>query len=128
MNFPIRRAPMALSCAVSCLLAAPAANAQTSQPAETSDDVLEYVIVYGSQVDLQPDYAGGQIARGGRVGLFGNLDLMETPFNSTNFTADYMRNLQARSVADVVQSDPGVRVARGFGNFQELYVVRGLPV
>ncbi len=39
-----------------------------------------------------------------------------------------MRNLQAHSVADVVQSDPGVRVARGFGNFQELYVVRGFPV
>src|SRR5437868_6200934 len=53
---------------------------------------------------------------------------MDTPFNATNYTADFMRNLQARSVADVVQSDPGVRVARGFGNFQELYVVRGFPV
>lgn len=28
----------------------------------------------------------------------------------------------------VVANDPGVRVARGFGNFQELYVVRGFPV
>jgi len=46
-------------------------------------------------------YAGGQVAKGGRVGLFGNLDLMDTPFNSTNYTAEFMRNLQARSVADV---------------------------
>lgn len=119
---------LALSFAVSGFLAAQGAAAQTSPPAAGSDEVLEYVIVDGSQVDLQPDYAGGQVARGGRVGLFGNIDLMETPFNSTNFTADYMRNLQAHSVADVVQSDPGVRVARGFGNFQELYVVRGFPV
>lgn len=125
MHSHIRHTPLALSFAVSCILVAQGAYAQAS---ESSDEVLEYVIVNGSQVDLQPDYAGGQVARGGRVGLFGNLDLMETPFNSTNFTAEFMRNQQARSVADVVQSDPGVRVARGFGNFQELYVVRGFPV
>jgi len=82
----------------------------------------------GSQVELPADYAGGQIARGGRIGLFGNLDIMDTPFNSTNYTAEFIRNKQASSVADVVLSDPGVRVARGFGNFQELYVVRGFPV
>ncbi|HWM71488.1 MAG TPA: TonB-dependent siderophore receptor [Steroidobacteraceae bacterium] len=82
----------------------------------------------GSQVELPADYAGGQIARGGRIGLFGNLDIMDTPFNSTNYTAEFIRNRQASSVADVVLNDPGVRVARGFGNFQELYVVRGFPV
>lgn len=113
--------------ALPLLLAVCTVNAQSQSSADT-DDILEYVIVTGSQVDLVPDYAGGQVARGGRVGLFGNLDMMDTPFNSTNYTADFMRNLQARSVADVVQSDPGVRVARGFGNFQELYVVRGFPV
>ncbi|HAB84012.1 MAG TPA: TonB-dependent siderophore receptor, partial [Pseudomonas sp.] len=35
---------------------------------------------------------------------------------------------QARSVSDIVQNDPSVRVARGFGNMQELYVVRGFPL
>lgn len=120
---------LALGIALPCVLAGQGAHAQsTQQPSTKSDEILEYVIVTGSQVELPPDYAGGQIARGGRVGLFGNLDLMDTPFNSTNYTAEFMRNLQARSVADVVQSDPGVRVARGFGNFQELYVVRGFPV
>ena len=123
-----RRSHLAPSAAaLPLLLAVCTVNAQSQSSADT-DDILEYVIVTGSQVDLVPDYAGGQVARGGRVGLFGNLDMMDTPFNSTNYTADFMRNLQARSVADVVQSDPGVRVARGFGNFQELYVVRGFPV
>jgi iron complex outermembrane receptor protein len=28
----------------------------------------------------------------------------------------------------VVQNDPSVRVARGFGNYQELYVIRGFAV
>ena len=122
-----RRLSLLLSLAP-CLLATQNVCAQTTAANESSDDIIDYVIVTGSQVSLPPDYAGGQVARGGRVGLFGNLDMMDTPFNSTNYTAEFMRNLQAHSVADVVQSDPGVRVARGFGNFQELYVVRGFPV
>ena len=28
----------------------------------------------------------------------------------------------------MLQNDPAVRVARGFGNFQQLYMVRGLPI
>jgi iron complex outermembrane recepter protein len=120
-------------------LAAQGALAQSDQskqpPAQhsTTDsngNSVETVIVTanGSQVELPADYAGGQVARGGRIGMFGNLDLMDTPFNATDFTAQFIRDSQASSIADVVQSDPGVRVARGFGNFQELYVVRGFPV
>ncbi len=123
-----RHIPLLLSFAP-CLLVAQSVSADPAQnDAAGQDEIIDYVIVTGSQVTLPPDYAGGQVARGGRVGLFGNLDIMDTPFNSTNYTAEFMRNLQAHSVADVVQSDPGVRVARGFGNFQELYVVRGFPV
>jgi iron complex outermembrane recepter protein len=119
---------------ISVAIAIVLANAAGVRPAQAqsaeNDDSTQTVTITatGSQVELPDDYAGGQVARGGRIGLFGNLDLMDTPFNSTNYTADFMRNLQARSVADVVQSDPSVRVARGFGNFQELYVVRGFPV
>lgn len=77
---------------------------------------------------LPPAYAGHQVARGGRVGILGNQDIMDTPFTSTAYTAELMQDQQARSVSDVVQNDPSVRVARGFGNFQELYVIRGFPV
>ncbi|GFE78427.1 TonB-dependent receptor [Steroidobacter agaridevorans] len=124
----VRRSLLLSSLAIPALIAAQNVAAQEATSSKADDDIIDYVIVTGSQVSLPPEYAGGQVARGGRVGLFGNLDVMDTPFNSTNFTAEFMRNLQARSVADVVQSDPGVRVARGFGNFQELYVVRGFPV
>ncbi|WP_426050157.1 TonB-dependent receptor [Brevundimonas sp. SL161] len=89
---------------------------------------LDEVIVTGSQVTLTSPYAGGQIARGGRVGLFGALNVMDTPFASTSYTEALVRNQQARSVGDVLQNDPAVRVSKGFGNFQELYVIRGFPV
>lgn len=105
--------------------AEPTASATEAAAAEPAEVI---VIASGSQVDLSKPYAGGQVAQGGRVGLFGNLDVMDTPFNSTNYTADLIRNQQSRSVADVVQNDPAVRVARGFGNFQELYVIRGFPM
>ncbi|MFN3930708.1 MAG: TonB-dependent receptor [Brevundimonas sp.] len=104
------------------LLTAPA----MAQDADTTD--LDEVIVTGSQVALTSPYAGGQVARGGRVGLFGAMNTMDTPFASTSYTEELVRNQQARSVGDVLQNDPAVRVSKGFGNFQELYVIRGFPV
>jgi len=77
---------------------------------------------------LTKPYAGGQVSRGGRVGILGNQDMMSTPFSSTNYTNELIQDQQAKSVADVLLNDPSVRQARGFGNFQELYVVRGFPV
>jgi len=77
---------------------------------------------------LTESYAGDQVARGGRVGILGNQDYMDTPFTSTAYTSKLIQDQQARSVSDIVQNDPSVRVARGFGNMQELYVIRGFPL
>ncbi len=113
---------LAGTCSVLVLGALPA-HAQTAAAPDS-----EVIVVTGSQVELPEAYAGGQVARGGRVGLFGALDVMDAPFSTTNYTEELARNQQARSVADVLQNDPTVRVAKGFGNFQELYVIRGFPV
>ncbi|MBD3835090.1 TonB-dependent siderophore receptor [Brevundimonas sp.] len=115
------------TCAASLLvltLATPAL-AQTGSPEPTQ---LDEIVVTGSQVRLPGAAAGGQVATGGRVGLFGNLDAMDTPFASTSYTEKLVRDQQARSIGDVLQNDPVVRVSKGFGNFQELYVIRGFPV
>lgn len=114
-----------LLASVSCMALTNASptRAQQEEPTTLSD-----IVVTGSQVSLPPAYAGGQVATGGRVGLFGSLDTMDTPFSSNSFTEDLVRNQQARSVADVLQNDPAVRVSKGFGNFQELYIIRGFPV
>lgn len=116
----LRSVLLASCCAM--LLAAPA-MAQEIDPTE-----LDEVIVTGSQVTLTSPYAGGQVARGGRVGLFGALNVLDTPFAATSYTEELVRNQQSRSVGDVLQNDPAVRVSKGFGNFQELYVIRGFPV
>ncbi|KAF1021472.1 MAG: Ferrichrome receptor FcuA [Paracidovorax wautersii] len=77
---------------------------------------------------LAAAYAGGQVARGARVGILGTQDTMDTPFSVTSYTHELIQNQQARSVADVLQNDPSVRIARGFGNFQESYFIRGFVV
>ncbi|WP_436179304.1 TonB-dependent receptor [Acidovorax sp. LjRoot66] len=118
--------PAALAAALLCMLALPAVHAQTSAG---SDKALSTVTVNASAdasaQGLSPAYAGGQVARGGRVGILGTRDAMETPFSAISYTNELIQDRHARSVGDVLQNDPTVRVARGFGNFQESYFIRG---
>lgn len=120
---------------LAALIAAALSAPTLGQEQESAEDgearqAIEEVTVYGraSQVELTPDYAGGQVARGGRAGLLGNLDYMNAPFSGTAFTQALIEQQQSDSVGDVLQNDPVVRVAKGFGNFQEVYIVRGFPV
>ncbi len=103
------------------------AQDKTGEPVELQSVEITASADASAEGLTQP-YAGEQVARGGRVGILGNRDYMETPFTSTSYTSQLIQDQQARSVSDVLQNDPSVRVARGFGNFQELYVVRGFPV
>lgn len=73
-------------------------------------------------------YAGGQVARGGKLGLLGNRDLMDTPFNTTAYTAELIENQQARSIADVLQNDPSVRYTTSGGHVMENFTIRGFSV
>lgn len=74
---------------------------------------------------LPQAFAGDQVARGGRVGILGTKDNLSTPFNMVSYTNDLIQDRQAASVGEVLQNDADVRVARGFGNFQESYFMRG---
>jgi iron complex outermembrane receptor protein len=110
--------------------AAPSAPAASSAaPAASSPEVQTvFVSADASAGGLKAPYAGGQVARGGRVGILGSEDVMDAPFNITNYTSKLIQDQQAASLADVLQNDPAVRVTRGFGNFQQAYMVRGLVV
>jgi len=105
------------------------AAAQEAPKQEEGVEVLDAITVEAnadaSAEGLAQPYAGGQVARGGRVGLLGMRDNMATPFSLTSYTNELIQDKQARSVADVLQNDPSVRVARGYGNFQESYYIRG---
>ncbi|MBV7486273.1 TonB-dependent receptor [Bordetella sp. BOR01] len=95
-----------------------------------SVSTLEAVTVTAvtSPWELPPPYAGGQVARGGRVGLLGDLDFMDTPFNQTSYTAQLIENQQAQMIADVLVGDPSVRDSgRKYGQASNAFFIRGLP-
>jgi len=123
LQIMVRSTRLAYAASLLALAVAAPALAQESTPTELGE-----IVVTGSQVNLTGAAAGGQVAKGGRVGLLGNLDVMDTPFSTSNYTEELIRNQQARSVSEVLQNDPSVRISKGFGNFQELYVIRGFPV
>lgn len=116
--------PTAVAAAAAAfLLSLSAAHAQ--QAVTTLSTVTVNPSADASAQGLSPAYPGGQVARGGRAGILGTRDNMETPFSITSYTRELIQDRQARSVGDVLQNDATVRVARGFGNFQESYFIRG---
>ena len=115
----------AVSAQVAPAQPASAPDATAGRPEQTLPAVTIRASADASAQGLSPAYPGGQVARGGRAGILGTRDNMETPFSITSYTNELIQDRQARSVGDVLQNDAGVRTARGFGNFQESYFIRG---
>ncbi|WP_068607931.1 TonB-dependent siderophore receptor, partial [Pseudomonas sp. BIOMIG1N] len=75
---------------------------------------------------LPPAYAGEQVASGGKLGLLGNKDFMETPFSTISYTEKYIEDRQAKSITDVIAAtDPAVFSNGLTGTFSENYSIRG---
>ncbi|MGI4777936.1 MAG: TonB-dependent receptor [Janthinobacterium lividum] len=122
LAFPLR--PVTVAAALALHAVAALAQTATPDPASLSTVTVEASADASAEGLVKP-FAGGQVARGGRVGILGNQDMMSSSFSVTSFTNKLIQDQQARSVGDVLQNDPSVRVARGFGNFQESYFIRG---
>ncbi|MBH1488049.1 TonB-dependent receptor [Stenotrophomonas geniculata] len=72
------------------------------------------------------DYAGGQVAAGSRVGLLGDKDFMDTPFNTVSYTESFIRDRQAKDLTDVIAAtDPTVFSNGVTGSWSENYAIRG---
>lgn len=73
-------------------------------------------------------YAGGQVARNGSQGLLGSRDFMETPFSMTTYTSKTVKDQQARTLGDLIASDPSVRATNPAGGRYEQFTIRGLSL
>lgn len=73
-------------------------------------------------------YAGDQVTRKGAQGMLGDGDFMDTPFNLTSYTAKAVKNLQARTLGEMVASDPSVRITNPAGGRFEQFSVRGFSL
>ena len=71
---------------------------------------------------------GGQVARGTRLGVLGNVGVMDTPFNMTGYTAEGIVDQQAQTVGAVLKNDPSVRTTTNEGHIVENFIIRGFAV
>ena len=121
LRFPSRPTLLAVCCSVS--IGAHAADALVLDA--TSIDAQTNKTTKGASPDV---FAGGQVARGGQMGVLGNQDNMDVPFTLTSYTSKLIEDQQAEDVGDVLLNDPSVRQSFGFGNQAQVFVIRGLPL
>lgn len=125
----LRLTPLAL--AISILVPRWAFAEAAVEPDAGKETTLKTIRVSANAdrpADLPEAYAGGQVARGARLGALGNQEVMDVPFSITSYTSDLIENQQARNVADVMLNDPSVRFTTSSGHVYENYRVRGFDV
>ncbi|PYC13459.1 TonB-dependent siderophore receptor [Pseudomonas jessenii] len=83
---------------------------------------------YNGATALPETLAGGQVARGARLGMLGNKDVMDTPFSVTSYTAKTLADLQTVTVADALERDPSVRSTGQTGGIVDSFFIRGFPI
>lgn len=68
---------------------------------------------------------GGKVAKGARLGVLGNVGIMDAPFNVISYTAEGIADQQAQTIGAVLKSDPSVRSSTNEGHIVENFVIRG---
>jgi len=118
---------IAVSAAIQNAQAAPAQPA--SQPQEDT------IVVQAAANDFKPGgdqlvpaFLDGQMANGGRLGMLGEQNAMDVPFNVIGYTSKLIEDQQAKTIADVVSNDAGVQNVQGYGNYAETYRIRGFKL
>ena len=90
---------------------------------------LSTITVRGSdERSLPPAAPGGQAATGARLGMLGNVDVLDAPVSINAYTEQVIQDRQARTLADVLQNDPSVRFTTNSGHMLEHFKIRGLDV
>ncbi|MBB1603531.1 TonB-dependent receptor [Variovorax sp. UMC13] len=104
------------------VLVRPAASGRGGAP------TLPVVEVSESATRSPGPYAGGQVARGGRIGLLGDRDMLDTPFSATQYTAQLIEDQQAQNLGDVLVNDPSVRNTYSRGAGRDEFNIRGFTL
>lgn len=110
-------------------LAASTSNATTQSGEQTLTVVGKADSSFTAGGDqLVPAYLDGQIANGGRMGMLGEQEAKNVPFNVVSYTSKMIQDQQATTLKDVVANDASVQNVQGYGNFAETYRIRGFQL
>ena len=124
-SFALRQ--IAQACAWTLLAGAGAAWAQSPAAPVALKEVTVNAVAETPE-SLPAAAPGGQVARGTRLGVLGNVGVMDTPFNMTGYTAEGIADQQAQTVGAVLKNDPSVRTTTNEGHIVENFIIRGFGV
>lgn len=69
-----------------------------------------------------------KVTAGGNVGVFGTKAAEDIPFNIRSYNEALILNQQPDSLGEVLENDPTIRTALGFGIAGEVFVIRGFDL
>ncbi|MBF0865662.1 MAG: TonB-dependent siderophore receptor [Gluconobacter potus] len=95
-----------------------------TKPASAAEQVTpdEEIIVRARKRDQM------QVSSGGQLGALGNKKGLDVPFNIRSYNSSLILNQQSQTLGEVLENDPSVRTTFGYGNFSEMFVIRGFAV
>lgn len=107
----------------------PASGAIMLGPVRVAGEAGDRVPATAMIGNLPSVLPGGEVARGGQLGMLGNRDVMDTPFNQTSYTEEFIEKRQIRTIRDALKDDPSVRAgfATGSAGVERLQI-RGFNV
>jgi iron complex outermembrane receptor protein len=127
---PLRKTLLALAIGAAAHSAQAAIKDTNAKPAE--DTIVVQAATDGDFKSggdaLVPAYLDGQVAHGGRLGMLGEQNAMDVPFNVIGYTSKLIEDQQAKTISDVISNDAGVQAVQGYGNFSETYRIRGFKL
>ena len=103
-------------------------NEETDTSKKTPENavILQKLTIQGQTDSEISEYSGGQVATGGRIGLLGDKNFMETPFSNISYTSKFIEDRQAKDITDVITAtDPTVFSNGVTGSWSENYSIRG---
>lgn len=124
---PFALRQIAQACAWTLLAGAGAALAQSPAAPVALKEVTVNAAAEAPE-SLPAAAPGGKVARGTRLGVLGNVGVMDTPFNMTGYTAEGIADQQAQTVGAVLKNDPSVRTTTNEGHIVENFIIRGFGV
>ncbi|MFT4020490.1 MAG: TonB-dependent siderophore receptor [Acinetobacter sp.] len=118
-------ASLALCMLSQSIQAAQQENQDDQDNTDAKTNVLPVIRVAADKTK-ETTLSAGQVNRQGQVGILGNKDALDTPFSVTSYTAKYIEDHQAKTVAEALQSDPAVRSVFPSNGLGEYFNIRGL--
>ncbi|PAT33719.1 TonB-dependent receptor [Vandammella animalimorsus] len=104
-------------------------QAEAAAASQPQDKTLPAVTVTGQAGLASAPYAGGQVSSGGRMGLLGERDFMETPFATIGYTEQFIAEQALADVQGVIaRNDPAVSLSGIAGEHLESYFIRGFAM